>query len=75
MDRIGEGMQLFQIVSIDGNVLRYKAITVTGRIFDAFNLEKQEGRANLLTEPTPEVSPESSSDSRLREQSTTSSSG
>jgi len=36
----GNEVQLFQIISIDGNELNFKAVTATGRLYDLFILKK-----------------------------------
>ncbi|GGK07611.1 purple acid phosphatase family protein [Luteimonas terricola] len=38
MAPVAEDTQLFQVVRIDGDTLRYEARTVTGRLYDAFSL-------------------------------------
>ncbi len=47
------GIQLFQVITIDGNHLKYEARTATGRIHDAFTLRKRPGQVNKLLEETP----------------------
>ena len=42
--------QLYQIIRIDGDSLRYEARTAVGELYDAFELEKQAGKINKLTE-------------------------
>ncbi len=44
MDRAAENTQLFQVISISGNVLSYQSITVIGEVYDAFELIKEEKR-------------------------------
>ena len=39
MDPVAEDTQLFQVVRIDGDTLRYEARTATGRLYDAFSLQ------------------------------------
>ena len=51
--RIAEDTQLFQIITIDGNELRYQARTATGQPYDGFTLLKQPGVANQLIEQVP----------------------
>jgi hypothetical protein len=51
--RTAEDTQLFQIISIDGDELRYQARTATNRLYDAFTLKKRPGRANELIETLP----------------------
>ena len=53
MDRAGGNMQLFQIVSISPKVLNYKSITVTGEIYDAFDLVKEGGQSNKMINRIP----------------------
>jgi len=53
MDRAAENTQLFQVINIDNDTLNYKAITVTGQIYDEFNLIKQVGKANILVDKIP----------------------
>ena len=38
MDRIGENMQLFQVISFAENTMHYEAVTVTGEIYDSFRV-------------------------------------
>jgi hypothetical protein len=40
MVTIGEKVQLFQTISVDGNTLSYKSHTVTGVLYDSFELKK-----------------------------------
>src|SRR5690606_36512825 len=59
MHRAGEDLQLYQVVSVDGFVLRYEARTATGEPYDVFELHKQpDGSPNVLVERIPDV-PES----------------
>jgi len=56
--RRAEDTQLYQVVSIDGDQLRYQAKTATGVLYDAFTLNKKPGAVNELIDqipPTPEV--------------------
>jgi acid phosphatase type 7 len=43
MARIDSGAQLFQIISIDGDRLRFESWTVTGELHDSFTLTKAPG--------------------------------
>ncbi|HVW02718.1 MAG TPA: metallophosphoesterase family protein [Planctomycetaceae bacterium] len=57
MKRAGENTQLYQIIHIDGESLRYEARTAVGEVYDAFTLRKRPGAVNELIEqvpPTPE---------------------
>jgi hypothetical protein len=53
MDRAGENIQLFQVISISKTVLSFKSITVTGEIYDAFDLVKKVGTARKLINRIP----------------------
>jgi len=55
MKRLAEDTQLYQIVHIDGNTLRFEARTAVGDLYDAFELHKQPGEINKLVEIEPEV--------------------
>jgi 3',5'-cyclic AMP phosphodiesterase CpdA len=54
----GEGVQLYQLIRIDGDVLRYESRTARGDLFDAFRLRKRPDGGNDLIEgeapPLPE---------------------
>jgi 3',5'-cyclic AMP phosphodiesterase CpdA len=51
--RAAEDTQLYQIISIDGDTLRYEARTAVGAVYDAFTLQKRPGQTNELTEEQP----------------------
>lgn len=51
--RTAEDTQLFQVITVDGDELRYEARTATGRLYDAFTLHKRAGQANELREALP----------------------
>jgi len=57
-DRAAENTQLFQVITVDNDTLRYKAITVTGQLYDAFNLVKQKNMHNMLIDKRPAGMPE-----------------
>ena len=40
MKKTGQNLQLFQVISIDDDTLSFRAYTVTGKLFDAFELKK-----------------------------------
>jgi len=44
MDRAASNTQLYQLISIEGNRLRYGAYTATGELYDAFDLIKVDGK-------------------------------
>ncbi|MEN4902404.1 metallophosphoesterase family protein [Luteimonas sp. TWI1437] len=48
MAPIAEDTQLFQVLRVDGPVLRYEARTATGRLYDAFELHDDDGRKRLV---------------------------
>ena len=48
--RIAENTQLYQVINIDGQNLDYKAYEATGKLYDAFTLQKRNGLPNLLIE-------------------------
>ncbi len=53
--RVAEDTQLFQIITIDGDELRYQARTATGQPYDGFTLKKRSGQPNELIEQVPET--------------------
>ncbi|MBJ6984156.1 metallophosphoesterase family protein [Luteimonas sp. MC1750] len=52
MAPVGEDTQLFQVVRIDGDTLRYEARTVTGRLYDAFSLVGDRAGSRRVVEHT-----------------------
>ena len=48
--RMAENTQLYQVISIDGDVLDFRAYKATGELFDHFSLEKRENAPNKLVE-------------------------
>ena len=55
MRRGAEDTQLYQIISIDGDTLRYEARTATGELYDAFRLNKRPGEINELVDEVPDT--------------------
>ena len=53
MDRSGTHTQLYQVISVLDGKLEFRAYTVTGKLFDAFDLLKQKGSINKLVEKMP----------------------
>lgn len=51
--RVAEDVQLFQIITIDGDELVYEARTATGVPYDGFTLRKHSGKPNQLIEQIP----------------------
>jgi 3',5'-cyclic AMP phosphodiesterase CpdA len=55
MKRVAEDTQLYQVIKIEGSMLRFEARTAIGQLYDAFELTKQPGAKNKLVELPPEV--------------------
>jgi 3',5'-cyclic AMP phosphodiesterase CpdA len=55
MDRAASNTQLYQAITIDQNKLSFKAFTVNGDLYDAFNLEKDDNGSNTLIELSNEL--------------------
>lgn len=55
MKRAGQGIQLYQIIHVDGDRMRYEARTATGELYDAFTLVKRPSGKNELIEQAPET--------------------
>jgi hypothetical protein len=55
MQRAGENTQLCQIIRISGDTLLYEARTARGVLYDAFDLHKQDGKANQLVNKVPQT--------------------
>ena len=53
MTRAAENTQLYQVISVDGDRLSYRAMTVTGDVYDQFDLIKRDGKPNQLIENLP----------------------
>jgi hypothetical protein len=51
--RFAEDTQLYQVITVDGDELRFEARTATNRLYDAFTLRKRAGRPNELIELLP----------------------
>ena len=49
-DKVGRNKQLFQVLSVDGDVLSYKSYTATGELFDAFDIVKNNDGINTFVE-------------------------
>ena len=48
--RMAENTQLYQVISVDGDTLDFRAYKATGELFDHFSLEKRENAPNKLVE-------------------------
>ncbi|MEL6273727.1 MAG: metallophosphoesterase family protein [Bacteroidota bacterium] len=53
MQRSASNTQLYQLITIDGDQLHFKAYTVTGELYDAFELRKQKKGRNLFLDQAP----------------------
>lgn len=51
--RTAEDTQLYQIIRVENDGLHYEARTATGRLYDAFTLQKRAGAPNELIESLP----------------------
>ncbi len=51
-DRRAENTQLYQVIHIDADRLRFEARTVAGQSYDSFELVKQANGRSMLVEPT-----------------------
>ncbi|WP_240906983.1 purple acid phosphatase family protein [Paludisphaera rhizosphaerae] len=58
MKRAAEDTQLYQIISVNGDRLRYEALTAVGDLYDAFDLRKRPSQPNELIDRTPKDLPE-----------------
>ena len=55
MRRAAEDTQLYQIITVDRDELRYQARTATGMLYDAFTLRKRPGKTNELIDRIPDT--------------------
>ena len=55
MKRVGENTQLYQVIHIAGDTLRYEAHMATGELYDGFLLKKRPGQINDLVEKIPDL--------------------
>lgn len=58
MDRAGENMQLFQVISFTNETMHYEAVTVTGELYDSFRVTKSRDASKLFIEEIPPDMPE-----------------
>jgi len=54
MDRKAGNTQLFQLISVDGKILKYEAYTAAGMLYDAFEINK-EGDIKTIINRIPDV--------------------
>lgn len=55
IQRVAENTQLYQIITVEGPVLRYESRTAVGEVYDAFTLQKRDGQPNKMTEQVPDT--------------------
>ena len=55
MERVAEDTQLYQVIHVEQDILRFEARTAIGELYDSFELHKQDGEINKLIELEPEV--------------------
>ncbi len=53
MDRAGENVQLFQVISFTSDTMHYEAVTVTGELYDSFRVLKSRDASKLFIEEIP----------------------
>ena len=52
LQRIGEDLQLYQLIHIEADRLRYQSLTIAGRLYDAFDLERRpDGPNKFVVQP------------------------
>ena len=55
VSRVAKGRQLFQVIRVSPDRVRYEARLATGELYDAFTLEKDAAGKTTLTEQIPDV--------------------
>jgi len=58
MDRAAENTQLYQIIHIDNDVLNYKSYTVSGQLYDEFDIRKNKSGSNTFIDKQNKNMPE-----------------
>ncbi len=58
LERVASNTQLYQLIRVDGDVLRYEAYTATGKLYDAFSLQKDKNRMSTFIDQAPADVPE-----------------
>jgi len=58
LERAAENTQLFQVIHVTQDTLHYEAFTVTGELYDQFDIVKKENAPNVLIERIPSGIPE-----------------
>lgn len=57
-ERVASNTQLYQLIHVDGRRLRFEAYTVTGELYDAFELTKRRNGRNRFRDRAPSDVPE-----------------
>jgi hypothetical protein len=65
MDRAVENTQLYQVISVDQKTLSYRSCTVTGELYDAFQIVKKRKWPNKFIDKQPKNFPERRFDNTL----------
>jgi hypothetical protein len=55
--RVASGVQLFQVIHVAPDRIRYEARTATGQLYDAFVLEKDADGQNTIADQIPDLAP------------------
>ncbi|WP_162341095.1 hypothetical protein [Cyclobacterium salsum] len=55
MHRKASNTQMYQLIHVESDRLEYEAYTVTGKLYDAFDLIKDETGANKLIHKIPDI--------------------
>ena len=57
MPVLAEDTQLFQVLRLDGQRLRYESRTATGKLYDAFELVNEQGRKRIVEHTAGRIAP------------------
>ena len=66
MARASEDLQLYHVVYVDSDSVRFETKTATGHLYDAFSIQKRLGQPNKIIEQIPENFSEHLRDEKLR---------
>lgn len=55
VERVGEDMQLYQLIRLEEDRLHYQSLTMTGRVYDAFEIEHRPNGAKTFA---PRINPD-----------------
>ena len=55
VSRVASGVQLFQVIHVSPEQIRYEARLATGELYDAFTLDKDENGQSKLIEQIPDT--------------------